>query len=159
MAAPARDEIKFIPFIISLNDADGGTRETQIVWSIKPNVTSQWWNTPAQWETVAIAGLDVTGTATEDPTVPDAAGFALAQSVPNPAAGPADISFTLGTPARATVEVFNMLGQRVATVADRSFAAGLHVVTFDTSPHPAGLYVYRLSAGDFVATRRMAIVR
>ncbi len=159
MAAPARDEIAFIPFIISLNDADGATRETQIVWSIKPNVTTQWWNTPAQWETVAMAGLDVTGTAAEDPSVPDAAGFSLAQSAPNPAAGLTNISFTLGAPRQATVEVFNMLGQRVATLADRRFPAGLHVVAFDTTPHPAGIYVYRLSAGDYVATHRMAIVR
>ena len=158
MPPPARDEIAYIPFIISLNDADGETRETQIVWSIKPNVSSQWWNTPAQWETVAMAGLDATGTAIEDPAVPEH-GFSLAQSTPNPAAGVADIAFTLDAPGKATIEVFNMLGQRVTVVADRDFGVGRHVVAFDTSPHAAGIYVYRLSAGDYVATRRMAIVR
>ena len=55
--------------------------------------------------------------------------------------------------------MFNTLGQRVALVADGDFAAGEHTVTFDTSSLAAGVYVYRLSAGDFAATRRMTVVR
>ncbi len=157
MDVPAADEIQFIPLILSINDADGGTRETQIVWSIKPNVTGQWWNTPAMWETVAIAGRDVVGTAVEDGSPRD--GFSLSQSVPNPAAGVAELSFSLGAPRHATVEVFNMLGQRVLTVTDDEFAAGPHQVDVDTRGLASGVYVYRLSAGDYVATRRMTVVR
>ena len=66
LPVPGSEEIQYIPFIISLNDADDITRETQQVWSIQPNVTGQWWNTPAQWETVAMAGIDATRVSAED---------------------------------------------------------------------------------------------
>ncbi|WP_095510797.1 T9SS type A sorting domain-containing protein [Rubrivirga marina] len=157
LPVPATDEIQYLPFIISINDADGGTRESQIVWSIKPNVTGQWWNTPAMWETVAMAGLDASSVAVEDPAGRD--GFSLAQSVPNPTAGTADIAFTLGAATSVRLEVFNTLGQRVATLADGPVAAGPQSLTFDTSGLAAGVYVYRLSAGDYVTTRRMTVVR
>ncbi len=157
MPVPASDEIQYIPLILSLNDADAAQRENQIVWSIKPNVTGQWWNRADQWEVVAVAGSDVIGTAAEDGSERDA--FSLAQSSPNPVAGVADIAFTLGAPTRATVEVFNMLGQRVLTVTDEEFAAGSHEVSVDTRSFAAGVYVYRLSAGGYVATRRMTVVR
>ncbi len=157
MPVPARDEIQMIPFIISLNDADGGQREDQIVWSIKPTVTDQWWNTPAMWETVAMAGLDVMGTAAENGTPRD--GFALAQTAPNPVAGSARIAFDLGTAGSARIDVFNALGQRVTTVADGTYGAGSHSVTVDTRGLASGVYVYRLTAGDYVATRRMTVVR
>lgn len=158
LQVPASDELQLIPFIISLNDADGATRQTQIVWSIKPNVTTQWWNTPAQWETVAIAGMNYTGTAIDGPDVPTGAGFALEQNVPNPAFGRAEIGFTLATPQRATIEVFNMLGQRVSVLADREMAPGRHTVSLDTSRLPAGVYLYRLRAGEFTASKRLTVV-
>ncbi len=158
MEVPATDEIQYIPLIISLNDADGGTRQTQIVWSIKPNVTSTWWNSPLEWETVAIAGRAASeGVAVEDGAERD--GFALGQTRPNPAAGTAEVAFTMGAAGRATVEVFNTIGQHVATVVDREFAAGEHVVPFDAGRLAAGVYVYRLTAGGYVGTRRMTVVR
>ncbi|GAB5536636.1 MAG: hypothetical protein Rubg2KO_28850 [Rubricoccaceae bacterium] len=159
LPVPGDDEMQLLPFIISINDHDGteSGRETQIVWSIKPTVTGQWWNTPAQWETVAMAGRDAMFVDTEDGVSLD--GFGLAQSAPNPAVDEASITFSLGAPRAATVEVFNTLGQRVALVADGDFASGEHTVTFDTSPLAAGVYIYRLSAGDYAATRRMTVVR
>ena len=158
LPVPGDDEMQLLPFIISINDADAtGTRETQIVWSIKPNVTGQWWNTPAQWETVAMAGRDAMFVDTEDGVSLE--GFGLAQSAPNPALDQASITFSLGTPRAATLEVFNTLGQRVALVADGDFAAGEHTVSFDTRALASGVYVYRLSAGDYTATRRMTVLR
>ena len=157
LPAPDRGEIQFIPFTISINDADAtGQRESQIILSVKPNVTNQWWNTPAQWEVVAIAGRDV-APGVEDGTPRD--GFSLAQTVPNPASTSAEIGFTLGKASDVQVEVFNALGQRVAVVANETMAAGERSVTLNTSGLAPGVYVYRLSAGDYVATRRMTVVR
>ncbi len=55
---PTGDEIDYFPFNFVLNDGDGGNRDAQIQWSIKPNAGGQWWNTPAQWPAVALVGLD-----------------------------------------------------------------------------------------------------
>ncbi len=159
LPVPSATELQLIPFSMSLNDADAtGQRESQIVFSVKPNVTNQWYQTPAQWEVYAIAGRDLQSTvAVEDGTERD--GFALGQSAPNPAAGVADIAFSLGAPGRATVEVFNMLGQRVMTAHDQVVGAGSHTVSVNTAGLAPGVYVYRLSAGDYAATRRMTVIR
>ena len=157
LSVPEDDEIQFIPFTMAFNDADGGMRDSQVIFSVRPNVTDQWWNTPAQWEVIAVAGRNVMATSAEDGAERD--GFALAQSIPNPTAGTAEVSFSLGAPGRATVEVFNVLGQRVQTVVDGALEAGSHEVTLDTRGLAAGVYVYRLTAGDYVATRRMTVVR
>ena len=159
---PETTEIDYIPLSLSLNDADDAgagppPRESQIVWSIRPNVDGQWWNREDQWEVVAIAGLQGTSVAVEDGAEAD--GFALAQSAPNPTYGSVEIAFSMGAPGRATVEVFNALGQRIATIADGEYASGDHAVSFDTSSLAAGVYVYRLSAGTYVGTRRMTVVR
>ncbi len=55
---PSGSEIGYFPFNFALNDADEGTRDNQIQWSIKSNADGQWWNTPAQWATVAFVGRD-----------------------------------------------------------------------------------------------------
>ena len=158
LALPEDDEFVLIPFNIAINDADDtGQRETQIQWSIKPNTSNQWWNTPAEWETVAVAGPNAVFVDAED--APALAGFALEQNAPNPATGTAEITFSLGAAGPATVEVFNTLGQRVALVAEGDFAAGDHTVSVDTRSLAAGVYLYRLSAGEYVATRRMTVVR
>ena len=158
---PGDTEVRLIPFIISVNDADvpavGFARQTQIVSSIKPNVTDQWYHTPIQWQTTAMAGRNAAVVANEGGA--SNAGFSLGQNAPNPVTGKAQIAFTLGRASHGTLEVFNTLGQRVATVADADFAEGRSQVAFDTSGLAAGVYVYRLTAGDYVATRRMTVLR
>ena len=157
LPVPGPTEIQLIPFSIAINDADAtGQRESQITLSVKPNVTNQWYITPAQWEVVAIAGNQYVGTA-EEGTELD--GFSLAQSTPNPVSGTATLAFSLGAPRHATVEVFNVLGQRVLTAVDGQLPAGPTRVSIDTASLAAGVYVYRLSAGDYVATGRMTVVR
>ena len=153
---PGSDEILYVPLALSLNDADVATRENQIVWMTKPNVTGQWWNSSDQWETVAFAGSDVS-VGVEDGSPRD--GFALAQSAPNPTAGRAEIAFALPAAADVRIDVFNALGQRVATVADGRFGAGAQAVSLDTRGLAAGVYVYRMAADGYVATRRMTVVR
>jgi len=71
---PTGDKIGYFPFNFVLNDGDGAQRDAQIQWSIKGNADGQWWNTPAQWPTVALVGKDA-GTS-ETP-----AGLQLAASV------------------------------------------------------------------------------
>ena len=47
--------ITTIPFQLAINDNDD-TRDAQLAWSSKS--TSAWWNTPSQWEVVALVGAD-----------------------------------------------------------------------------------------------------
>lgn len=83
----------------------------------------------------------------------------LAAPAPNPTAATATVGFTLDRPGEATIDVLDLTGRRVATLARGSFAAGTHTAALDAAGLAPGLYVVRLSAGGHVATRSLAVVR
>jgi hypothetical protein len=58
-----------------------------------------------------------------------------------------------------TLAVFNTLGQQVATLAEGEREAGYHEVKFDASSLASGVYLYRLTAGDYVQARKLILLR
>ncbi len=58
-----------------------------------------------------------------------------------------------------TLTVLNTLGQQVATLVEGEMEAGYHNVDFDASHLASGVYLYRLSAGDYIQTRRLVVLR
>jgi hypothetical protein len=98
----------------------------------------------------------------DDPTRPWA--FALLPNYPNPFNPSTCISYTLSTPGRVRLEVFNTLGRRVAALVDEYQSAGVHSVTWDGhdalgGPVPSGVYLYRLEAGEETALRKMTLMK
>ncbi|AXJ01962.1 Por secretion system C-terminal sorting domain-containing protein [Cyclonatronum proteinivorum] len=88
-----------------------------------------------------------------------ASGFRLHQNYPNPFNPATVISYELPEAAEVRLEVFNLMGQRVA-VLDAGFrTAGAHQLRFDAGTLASGIYLYRLQAGSLSATRRMTLVR
>jgi hypothetical protein len=85
--------------------------------------------------------------------------YSLSQNYPNPFNPSTQIMFGLPTESRVKLELFNTLGELVMTVLDGTRAAGYHTVTVDASTLSAGLYLYRLTAGDKVMTRKMLLVK
>ncbi|CAN5608364.1 hypothetical protein BH23BAC4_BH23BAC4_09130 [soil metagenome] len=85
-------------------------------------------------------------------------GVVLEQSYPNPATGAATIHFELAESAQVRLEVFDLLGRRVATLVDGPTSSGSQSVTFDTSGLPSGVYVYRLTSGATVVERRLTVI-
>ena len=67
------------------------------------------------------------------------------------------IEFDLPVAVSVQVTVYNILGQRVATLVDNEMEAGQHRVNFDGSRFASGLYFYRLVAGKFIETRKMIL--
>lgn len=86
--------------------------------------------------------------------------FALKGSAPNPVEANATIAYTLAEAQPVTLTVYNLLGQKVATLVDEKQEPGAYEVTWDTGQTvSSGVYFYRLTAGDFTATRKMTVVR
>ncbi len=92
---------------------------------------------------------------------PDAtAAFRLREVLPNPARSSAQVRLELASAAAVTVEVYSMLGQRVAVLAsDAPMAAGLSELTLETGRLAAGVYVVRVRAGGEVATQKLTVIR
>ena len=82
---------------------------------------------------------------------------------PNPARGHALVPLELPTGTRVRVTVFDVLGRRVATLADGELDAGRHLLSFDGPALATGTYVVRadvgVGAGARVLTRRFTLVR
>jgi serine protease len=55
--------------------------------------------------------------------------------------------------------VYDLLGREVATLVNDTKQPGTYKVTFDGSGLASGLYLYRLSAGSFVATQKCVLLR
>ena len=89
--------------------------------------------------------------------------FALYQNRPNPFRGTTVITFDLPVETALTLEVFDLLGRRVATVAQASYPAGRHGVEWDLRDGNGarvrpGVYAYRLTAGAFRERRKMNVL-
>jgi hypothetical protein len=85
--------------------------------------------------------------------------FALYQNYPNPFNPTTEISFALPNAANVKLEIFNIMGQRVATLIDQRLQAGNHSVVWDGSQVASGIYFYRLDAGDYVESRKMVLLK
>ena len=85
--------------------------------------------------------------------------FELHQNYPNPFNPSTVIDFELPANSKVRLEVYNMLGQRVATLVNEQKPAGWHHVSFDASGLSSGVYIYRITAGEFVQTRQMVLVK
>jgi len=82
--------------------------------------------------------------------------YALAQNYPNPFNPTTSIEFTLPEDALATVRVYNMLGQLVATLADvEEFTSGINWVDFDADALSSGVYFYHVVVQDLEDGRQL----
>jgi pimeloyl-ACP methyl ester carboxylesterase len=90
-------------------------------------------------------------------------GFALEQNQPNPFSIRTTIAFDLPAASRARVEVFDMLGRHIRTLAERDLPAGHHGIEWDRrgddgSVARPGVYLYRIDAGAFHEQRKMILL-
>ncbi len=96
-------------------------------------------------------------TAVEDGEVPGA--VLLAQNYPNPFERATRITYDLAAPQQVSLEVFDALGRRVATLVDGWQGAGRHQAAFDAGELPPGLYLYRLSTDHARLYKTMTLLR
>ena len=88
---------------------------------------------------------------------------ALGQNYPNPFNPSTLIPFQISAGGRVRLDVFNVLGQRVVTLVDEARPAGLHRAQWDGTDGGgrsvgAGVYIYRLSAGQWQEARKLLLV-
>ena len=82
----------------------------------------------------------------------------LGQNYPNPFAGSTTIPFALDSPQRAQLEIFDLLGRRVAILVDGELPAGRHEARFEAGNLSSGVYYYRFLAKNYVETRPLVVI-
>jgi hypothetical protein len=85
--------------------------------------------------------------------------FALHGNYPNPFNATTVIAYELPTEAQVKLEVYNLSGQKVATLVDSKQQSGYRSVVWDASQISSGVYFYKLTAGDYNETKRMMLVK
>jgi len=85
--------------------------------------------------------------------------YSLAQNYPNPFNPVTEILFDLPRASWVKLEVYNLIGQKVATLADGRLAAGSHIVHWDAGDFASGVYLYKLETEAFKATKKMVLLK
>jgi len=85
--------------------------------------------------------------------------FTVAQNTPNPFNPSTTISFALAKSGDVSVEVFNVAGQKIATLADGYHQTGAHSLVWDASGQAAGVYFYTIKSGNMSKTMKMTLIR
>ncbi|AXJ02419.1 Por secretion system C-terminal sorting domain-containing protein [Cyclonatronum proteinivorum] len=83
----------------------------------------------------------------------------LRQNYPNPFNPTTNITFGLPQSGDVRLDVFNVAGQRVATLVNTQMTSGFHTVTFDASRLSSGVYLYRLETNGQVRTEKMTLIK
>ena len=129
-------------------------------WEIIDYMQGVWWHSFGDYKLVPESEGDVgnvTNVSAEDDQLPGT--FALSQNFPNPFNPVTSISFTVPQASQVTLEVFDMLGRSVEVLVSEERAAGTYEVKLDGTALSSGVYVYRLTAGDHSAVRKMILMK
>jgi hypothetical protein len=90
--------------------------------------------------------------------------YSLAQNYPNPFNPTTTIRYALSKRSRVTLEIFNLLGENVRTLINSEQPTGFHSVVWDGTTDAgisaaSGVFLYRLTAGEFRATKKLILLR
>jgi hypothetical protein len=85
--------------------------------------------------------------------------FVLMQNYPNPFNPITTIRFGVPRAAHVKIEIFNIIGQRVATISNQQIKAGYHEIHLNASALGSGIYFYRMSSEGFVQVRKLMVIK
>tara|TARA_R110002124_G_scaffold286888_1_gene469050 strand:+ start:1409 stop:6949 length:5541 start_codon:yes stop_codon:yes gene_type:complete len=83
----------------------------------------------------------------------------LEQNYPNPFNPSTTIKFGLPEAGNVQLEVYNMLGQKIVELVNGRKNAGWHTISFDASQLASGIYIYRITSGNYVKTNKMLLIK
>jgi len=106
--------------------------------------------------------LIVTSSSTHGITIPDQT--RINGNYPNPFNPDTNINFYIGSETITALEIYNLKGQKINTILNRKLSIGEYNIPWEGLDHdgnsvPSGLYLYKLSSGDFQQTRKMLLLK
>ena len=83
----------------------------------------------------------------------------LEQNYPNPFNPATTIKYQLGNDGFVSLKVYNELGEEVAVLVNEFQKGGSHQLIFNANDLPSGMYVYKLSSGNYVESKKMILIK
>jgi len=85
--------------------------------------------------------------------------FALYQNYPNPFNPVTSIEYQVSNISEVNLSIYNILGQKVATLVNKKQSSGSYKVEWNASQFSSGVYLYRLSVGNFVEIKKLVLLK
>jgi hypothetical protein len=85
--------------------------------------------------------------------------YELSQNYPNPFNPSTSIEFSVPEESFVELKVFDILGNEVVTLASDNYSVGTYKILFKADDLPSGIYIARLSAGNFIQTKKMLLLK
>jgi hypothetical protein len=85
--------------------------------------------------------------------------YRLNQNYPNPFNPVTVIRYGIPVNSFVTLKIYDAIGREVETLVKGKFNAGFHQAEWNASNYPSGVYYYRLVAGEYSETKKMALVK
>ncbi|HHL72183.1 MAG TPA: T9SS type A sorting domain-containing protein [Bacteroidetes bacterium] len=117
--------------------------------SPRDSLLSGFWN--------AISGLVTSVETLDEAPIPKV--FRLEQNYPNPFNPSTTIQFSLPKASPVVITLYDLLGRQMATLVDDDYQPGVYKITFDAAGLASGVYVYRIQAGAYQASRKLMLMK
>jgi len=121
-------------------------------WRVSYSTDTEFWSEPAHFAVLSF--LSAEADMAEIPAV-----LTIRQPYPNPTTGLAHFDLGLSQSGRVSLTAYDLLGRRVANIADEPMAAGWRIVDWNTAAVSNGVYVVRLESGGAAVTTKVVVVR
>jgi hypothetical protein len=113
---------------------------------------------------LAVANVVGLNNGVDAPLIANGFGFSLAEARPNPFSDATAIQFSVPATTHVTIEVYNILGQKVRTLVNENMEANSYVRDWDGRSDSgtevsSGIYFYKMVAGDFSATKKAVLLK
>ncbi len=88
----------------------------------------------------------------------------LGHNYPNPFSEATTIKYNLSQACNVRIEIYNQIGQKIATILDKNMPLGSHLIQWDGADEqgnraPTGVYFYQIRAGDLILTKKMVLIK
>ena len=85
--------------------------------------------------------------------------FSLKQNYPNPFNPTTTIKYQIPKESFVTIKLFDMLGKEIAILVNEEKQIGSYEIKFDALNLPSGVYLYKLTSGNFTETKKMILLK
>ncbi len=142
-----------IPIDFCINDADA-TGEREGILTFSPNNQDQSWADVSRWTYTWVGNAMVGNGEPNNPVE-----FTLNQNYPNPFNPSTTISYSIAQNSNVSLKIYDVIGKEVMSLVNQQQVAGSYRVTFNASHLSSGVYFYKLQSENFVATKKMVLVK